>query len=735
MKVQRAFAWVVSTVGLAAAAGVSWLLACGPFLDDYKTVEKIAPPHLAEYAGGQLGVVRPNFARRFLVQAYRSSSGRTPLDDALKTAADVESARFAQDGAFEQWKAARQQVFPGTLPPAHKYWSTSRDIGNYQYIHNCQDDAFATAARTLNDRVSKYGASSAAAQDWLRAQDAVFSNCGGGPLTVPQPAPPSADARARADRAYQTAAAHFYATEYLEAARLFRAIGQDTSSPWRAYGRYLAARSLLRQATVREKDAAAASRLAEAQSEFKAILSDPLAKPLHPSTRGLLDFIAARLQPIDRLRQLSSALVAEGPIAIRDIVDYQVMMDRIVGDTTVLDGPGFVHDDALVASGDLTDWIVTIQTGGHEAAAHALQRWKATKSMPWLLAAAWKVPARHVDAGAVLAAAQPVPRTSPAFATLAFLRVRLLAARGATDEARRLLATLPREPEPGFPPETINLFAAERFMLATSFEELLANATRRIVVEGDGFGRPSFDEDAGRVLSERLPLARLIDASLATTLPDRLRVRVAGAAFTRALLLRRYHDARRVLPVLERLAPSMQADLARFTAAKADDDRHVAGVLTLLRTPGLHTYVRGMDDSQSYPLVEPSRELEHTFRRNWWCDLHHRQSSDLLPLLYGTDEAPQPSFVTVAERKAAEDERWALNRIGPAPNYLAAEAVKWARARPTDPDMAEALARAVQGTRWGCGDDKTSNASRLAFQTLHRLFPESEWTRRTRYWY
>jgi hypothetical protein len=73
--------------------------------------------------------------------------------------------------------------------------------------------------------------------------------------------------------------------------------------------------------------------------------------------------------------------------------------------------------------------------------------------------------------------------------------------------------------------------------------------------------------------------------------------------------------------------------------------------------------------------------------------------------------------------------------LGAAPTYLAREAVKWAVGRPTDQDAAEALAHAVEGTRWGCTDDKTTAASRSAFQTLQRLFPKTEWARKTKYWY
>lgn len=428
------------------------------------------------------------------------------------------------------------------------------------------------------------------------------------------------------------------------------------------------------------------------------------------------------------------------------LVDYQILMDRMLGNTTTFEYAKVERRGELIRTGDMTDWIVAMQGSGDEALTRALQQWKATRATPWLLAALWKVPPQHGEAAALLAAAEKVDQSSPAFPTAAFLRVRLLADRGDIAAARRLLAALPSTPGGGFPAEAINLLAAERFMLAESFDELLTNAPRRVVYRGESAalaaGTLAFDEDAGHLFSERLPLERLIQASLSEALPDRLRVRVAGAAFTRAVLLRRVDDSRRVLPVLEKLSPSLRADLQRYATASTPEERQFAAVHVLLRTPGLDFAVRGMDDSDTFDLTELPRELAHAHPRNWWCGTtDYRRpygggaTSEVMSLLYGQNAVPYPSFLTPAERGAAQKEIEALMALPPAPNYLADEAVKWARARPKDIDAAEALARAVEGTRWGCGDERTGESSRRAFQTLHRLFPTTAWARRTKYWY
>jgi hypothetical protein len=80
-----------------------------------------------------------------------------------------------------------------------------------------------------------------------------------------------------------------------------------------------------------------------------------------------------------------------------------------------------------------------------------------------------------------------------------------------------------------------------------------------------------------------------------------------------------------------------------------------------------------------------------------------------------------------------EREIQALRKAGKASAYLITEALAWGRAAPADPDVAEALALAVEGWRWSaCGDYNESDLPRRAFTMLHRQFPTSDWARRTK---
>jgi hypothetical protein len=197
----------------------------------------------------------------------------------------------------------------------------------------------------------------------------------------------------------------------------------------------------------------------------------------------------------------------------------------------------------------------------------------------------------------------------------------------------------------------------------------------------------------------------------------------------------------RVAPALRQLAPQTAPDVDRYLKAANSAERHRAAVLLLMRTPGLHADIRGLDDDDSIDDVEPARAFRHT-GGNWWCGFEEPKLEsrwqgvpELINLLYPMQQVPYPAFITEAERTTTERELAALKAMGPARSYLAAEVLLWARARPKDPEVPEVLALAVDGWRWGCGDEDNWQLAQRAFATLQSRYSQSEWAQRTKYWY
>src|SRR5712671_6734161 len=163
--------------------------ACGPFFTDAIFVYSKHPDlPFEKFAAGQPGVVQPNWARSYLVAAYRNLAG-TPLsesearaikavwDDRLDLSGESES---NDEEWIKKWVEARKRV-PGLAAPAEiKAYRNREKPHEYESFLNCQQDAFENAEATLKARIKRFGAESAAVRDWVGAQDKVFANCGEG---------------------------------------------------------------------------------------------------------------------------------------------------------------------------------------------------------------------------------------------------------------------------------------------------------------------------------------------------------------------------------------------------------------------------------------------------------------------------------------------------------------------------------------------------------------------------
>jgi hypothetical protein len=647
---------------------------CGPFLPKALFTLSHQPERPdTEFARGRLGVLLPGYTRDYLIVAYRYLAG-VGLNDAAR------SELFPPPLAPEQrwqprrnpWLEARNQV-PGVKPVASlDVYRTVQSPNTFEIYPNCGDDALRAAATTLARLTRKHGVGSLEVKEWIGAQDQVFTNCSAGPAI---PAPTGAP-----DRAYQVAAAKFYARQFDAAREDFDAIAQDPASPWRGIAPYLVARCLIRKG---DFDAA--------QQQLEGVANDPALAEWHGAARRLMGYVRAKAHPIERLHELAAAVVRpDSPTLARDSVDYHFLLD---------------HLEKAPLDDDITDWILTFQSG---TAAHAVESWRATRSVPWLVAALTKVEAGDDAVADLLVAVREVKPDSPAYATVAFHAARL----SAPDESRRIADAALGTP---LPVSARNLFRAERMRAATGFDDFLRFAARTAVgVENDqeepdaGSGR-YIDADAARILNRHVPLSLLKRASERALLPESVRRDLREVVWVRSVLL----------------------------AAQPPDPEDV---LRLLRSPGLKPYV----DAGLGRSIQETGKIE-SFRDNWWCaigtedhwfyDYPRRiEMSDALARLYGKS-GPAAPFLSAAEQAEAGEQWERLKSVPTAPNWLASQVLDWAGRKPDDARLPEALHLAVRATRYGCADQRSGEYSKRAFEQLHRRFPASEWAKKTPYWY
>lgn len=423
--------------------------------------------------------------------------------------------------------------------------------------------------------------------------------------------------------------------------------------------------------------------------------------------------------------------------------------------------PEFFH------ANDLTDWIVTLQMPDPAAYGHALKKWRDTNSEAWLVVALTKADKSSMRLNELMHSAEKITRTDPAYPTIAYHLVRLKAATGKPDEARKLLDEILSVPSEPLPISAQNLFLEQRMSLAKDLNEFLRSTQRKPIafLSEAGLGtlaelrekekqlwnaayaeqtkeeyereiddsykdllpwddRVAFDEQTTDIFNWHFPLQRLVEARN-RELPDYLQRSLVLAAWTRAILLNKDEVAVNIAPDVLRLAPEMSAVLTPYLKSKTSKQRHNAALYALLKFPNLSPYVAG-----GLPVFLTSEQLDYYFESAWWCpeaDTDYDEDGNEVPKV-----VPRPDFLTTQDLETARHERVALQTLEDGKRFLGKQVLEWAKTSPLDPRLPEALFIAVKANeqyKYGCEsweyDEKTRSA---AEKLLHQRYEHSPWT-------
>ena len=753
------------------------IFSCGPFFSEAIFVSTKRPaPSIDDYLAGHLGVVQSSYYDVYLAIAYRVLSGKPiSAEEIAKAKMYWDYDQYVNDtdsNAMQAWYVARAAAL-AEKPPSDKpdqmptaFDNYRRDERSFSGYLNCTADAFQNAALTVKGRAQRFGVGAPVMRDWVAAQNAVFSNCAK-TQSLPEAAPANADSLIKADRAYQTAAAHFYRGEFSDARAEFLEIAQDHASPWSTIAPYLAARTSIRQATVSapEDKPPDPKLLAQAEVELRAILADKKASAIHPAAQRTLGFVEFRLQPEQRMHTLALQISGEQPATDlgQALIDYTRLLEHRTNDKLPAD--------------DMTDWILTAKSADlGKSREHALARWQQTHAMPWLVAALLKSTPQDPQVDALLKAAAAVPDSSPAHASASFQRARLLIGQQKFDDARHLLD---RELErvPPSPNQTRNLLLGLRWRVAQNFDEFLKFAPQVPVYYTDRYDEdayctddncsfspdsappkapPLFDVPVASTLNQVTPLQLLSDGTRSNLLPQNLSQALLLATWTRAALLGNASQAAVLGKQLAQAIPETASYVSAYAAANDFDARQFAAVFAVLHFPGMRPYVN------AGVLRETPLAKINDFRDNWWCEdvgrgigvsnfdnelysanYTQQTSANATNTPPGGDSGaprknpppPSPTFFSNEQRMQATEEWTRLSQIGTAPNYFGKVVLAWAKAHPDDARVPEALHLVVRSTRYGCTDRDTPRISRQAFDRLHAQYPKSQWAKQTPFWF
>ena len=615
------------------------------------------------------------------------------------------------------------------------------------------------------------------------------------PKVLYEPRPVTLDsALLKYDRQYQVAAANFYYGDFDRSAADFQAIAHQPDSPWRTWAPYLVARSYVRKATLAPIGDQSFNPvdMRAAESQLRTVLADQSLAPVHPAAQSLLHYVEARLYPERRAHAIADELAAgvSGRM-VDELFDYTLLLDHILEEPALLQGiqekiaaykgsatsgdyEEFAKVDAWRSNAkkdrtfdDLTDWVLTFQLDATASHQYSYDRWQATMSQPWLMSALVTSSPADAHATELMDAAGHIPSDSPAYDTALYHRVRLLEGLNQPSQARQLLdANWHRIDDQA--PSDRNAFLAQRFAVAQNFAEFLRFAPRTPLELSDHVGTHAYycfqgacngdaanlilkpppqrlELDSVKTFNQALPLSMLAEASASTMLSPELRNELAARTWLRAALLDNTAVARQLQPHVLDAYPQLRPYLEQYGQADSPAARKFALVFMLLHFSGMQPFV---NSGAMGSVVRPDIDSYGS----WWCydvgsmQEHRPQqryawsaagSNPSMSIQVGDNDKPAttPAWLSKSDLAQARKESVRIATIGAAPLYFAPVVLDWAKSHPDDPRVPEALHYFVRSTRFGCVDKSIGPYSRRAFDLLHSRYANSEWAKKTPYWF
>ncbi len=428
---------VIFDVGLRSAS------ACGPFYDTaVMSFDDNPDLPLKKFLQGELGVIRPTFAKSYLAVAYRFLSNKPFTTNQIQAVDKLWRVRLTSDelgadsgaaSGSDAWTKVRAKVL-GAKPESIYTWRrlpSPSPTNSWETYLNCPEKSFASAIKLLDEKIAKHGVNSAFVKDWLLAQNQVFCHCStpGGVMAdskaeanePPFPQVPANEnsgnsnssnsnsgnlgssnvsssnaisAEIRQDRLYQHAAALFYAQRFDDAFSEFKIIASDHSSPYRKAALFMMPRCLVRKATLIALDKTNfLATLDQATLLLQGYLSDPEMSFFHSASKELLGFINFRRDPEVRLKELAAEVLSQDKAIsaaayYRSMDDYTQLLLNLQGglDDLYSDRHKIKPIPPAAKLDELSDWITIWESENKDNFSYAYDRWLKTHSEAWLLA-------------------------------------------------------------------------------------------------------------------------------------------------------------------------------------------------------------------------------------------------------------------------------------------------------------------------------------------------------------
>jgi hypothetical protein len=769
--------------------------ACGPDFESAVTINGKHPDlPLKLFAKGNLGVIQGSWAQSYMIVVYRYLSN-APLNSA------------EQQSIVQLWhQRLRKQNWartPDDSPdPVVKYFALRAgvlglafrsDTSKWELQYECgSDNAFEYATGNLQQLIKKYGMSAQPVVTWVKRQDKLFGiSAKEGKTTAA--AKPVTDKSLQSQQLYQAAAGLFYSNDMQGATKLFEQLAQQGGLPWRDLAWYMAARSTITGAI----DTGQRADCNRALEYVKLLIARSAASVYLNDLYDLQQLISSKVIPFpERTDAVFKSVVKPGThfgtdvstittLLEESLPDYTGMPDASVtsGNTPSDTDPNEHLKPGDVLKRDLTAWLSAMQEpdtrwwSDEEKAIWesqrkqnldlALKRWRQTKALTWLVACLQHDAASKKTNSDVLAAAEKLPPTSPAYLTARFYLNDALIQTGQIEKARSNIAGILVRKD--VPPTARNLLMTQSLPIAKTASEYLSDVAQHglaITRQTDSTQLPSkwknveqgncFYTTAKMVACEaaddlnvNLPQARWLEWAMDKSIEPTLHAQVVRAAWLRSKVIN--YQSAQLDDEMARLYPSIRRDMQRYQEARDLTEKRFLLAFLILNNEGMSPYIHGgverhnakinqFDDFNAnfwlpYTTKNPAKNLQELESSKPWEDSTQNSVSPAISkLIQDYGRTALAKVLSKTEQEQAMRERQIIWDNHPS-RFLGEAVLARAKSHPKDPLVPEALYKVVKLPKWSARSDVGSKYSKEAYVLLHKRYPSNQWSKKAVCWY
>lgn len=673
----------------------------------------------------------------------------------------------------------------------------SVDVTNYKTASDCSDSTYITATLALEKRKNTYSKSDTL--EWIKNQDKVFSLCSKSiqaPDVITRESKMSwfvsffkrttasivnkvtllfsnkkediavisqnnatttekcnthaclFDVKYKGmlqeDYEYQQASMSFYESDFNLASKQFESISKTENHPWQMYATYSLGRTYL---ALGEELKMKEDYNKKAIQQFQILID-------RKSYKGISSKILKDLQSHARLTV--ERILFRNDYNILETTNNSEVMKIVLDE---ISGAGLPKETKDGSS--YTEWVYAMTGTSTESLSKVKNNYKQTKQEVWLVPIIKRISKSDPMFPEISSAIKNLPKTFPAYWTVHYYLIKAYIDGGNKETAKILLSQLPKTPSPVVWNyiEDLHMLTSDtlqdifkhsvRYSITTDYlaEDRDSNKVKNIV----------FMDDKAKDLFSFIPLEKQMELFSSNTLLSKNQTELVRLTiFSRAILQDNFFVADTVAKLISENNQEIGSDLYDYLHAKNKEDKKFTSVLFLLKYPGVGLWL--YDDivvKVPYKTLTTAMMWEDNLVNSYKSvsNYSYHRWDYCQPYDFSYNEKTREYDTTMKDYKVSgydisfidkiisnKDKILAVQELKKSykipPNYFAEVVLGYAKKYPKDVRIPEALATTVKMTKYStCSNGLTSSYSKDMFDLLHKKYPDSIWTKNTKFHY